>query len=181
MKSEQIKMYRAEWAKCQKRLREAGRDASDEVRYTVHQLVTGFRCSSKDLDNAALDAVLLWFRTKLHAAGEWQAFLAHQRSPLICCRHAARRLCRLALATITTDKGADAYIEGICRQMFRKDTQMATVEDWEKICAALKFQGYRETAKKKAKATGKTAPVAPEMPAVEEFVPAGFDPDNPFG
>ena len=165
MKPEQMRMYRAEWAKCQKRLRAAGRDADDEVRYTVHQLVTGFRCSSKDLDNAALDEVLLWFRSKLNAAGEWEAFLAHQRSPLNCCRYAARRLCRLALATITTDKGADAYIEGICRHMFRKDTQMATVEEWQKICAALKIQAYREAGKKK----NKDATPSPD-----------FDPDNPF-
>lgn len=166
LKPDQLKMYRAEWAKCQKRLEAAGHDASDEVRYTIHQLVTGFRCSSKDLDNAAFDEVLLWFRTKLHAAGEWQALLAYQRSPLNCCRHAARRLCRLAIPTVTTDKGADAYIEGICRQMFTKGTQMADQSDWEKICAAIKFQGYRETAKKKAQS--------------KESVPAGFDPDNPF-
>lgn len=168
LKPIQIKMYRAEWAKCKKRLLEAGREASEETRMQIHELVTGLPCSSKDFTNSEFDQVLFYFRTKLHHTGEWDAFLALTHSPVNRCRFAARNLCK-GIPTIKSEAHADRYIEGISRQMFKNNTQMLEIEQWRAICTAIKLRAA--TFKWDKKKSAKHEPDPPYVEPVDESQP----------
>lgn len=170
LKPKQIKMYRPEWAKASKRLKAAGRDGSDAARMKIHALVTGFECSSKDLTNRELDAVLLHFRTIINHVGEFPAILAFEQSALVCCRFASRRLAREAVETVKDDDHADRYIEGISRQMFKNNTKMLDLTQWQAICAALKIQAGRKSWSKKDKA-GEDQADPPYVAPVDESQP----------
>lgn len=133
------RLYWPEWRKAEKILAAAGfgKEEIEEQRKAIHTAVTGSECSSKDLTNRELDAVLARFaRVSAPGDGKRQADLADGQCKRF--RHVIKRLA----ASIGAD---DAYIAGIARQMrYPTDLEQCDERQLRNILTALDKHAKRQ-------------------------------------
>lgn len=130
-------LYWPTWRAAEKILRAHGytKEEAEEKRQEIHMQVTGSACSSKDLTNRTLDAVLAIFLAIAQPAnGARQAELADGPSRRI--RYQIEQLRRQMQLT-------DVYIDGIAHKMHHRPFTACTEQQLQKILAALTYHSQR--------------------------------------
>lgn len=130
------RVYWPRWGDAKRVLIAAGYTAAEaeQTRKDIHAAVTGCECSSKDLTNRTLDAVLAKFAAiSAPSDGKRQADLADGA-----CKRA-----RFAISQALGRMGlAESYADGIARQMFRRPVAQC---DEAQLKSILKALAYHET------------------------------------
>jgi hypothetical protein len=135
----QMRMYRAEWAKCWKAIVNAdgGRTTNreDDVRAAVTFKAIGRKKSSRDFSNTEFDQVMavIW---SISQADNLSFQLRQIDQPLT--RAEGSVYCHLMLEAIEIDPHArEAYLGGICRRIFKKELADLRDDEWPTVLAAL--------------------------------------------
>lgn len=135
----QMRMYRAEWAKCWKAIviADGGQTTNreDDVRAAVTFKSIGRHKSSRDFSNTDFDRVMgvIW---SIAQSDNLPLQLRQIDQPLT--RAEGSVYCTLMMEALEIEPhGREAYLGGICRRIFKKDLADLRDEEWPTILAAL--------------------------------------------